>query len=86
MQAGKGNARASQQFCFYSLTLSLFPAPQVWLGTSQRALHSLMCRFEVAGGINGDPKKVAQLARAEEEVARAQKESAEAIARLGNFV
>jgi hypothetical protein len=83
MQAGK-EKRTS--FKFLLADFALFCEPQVWLGTSQRALHSLMCRFELAGGINGDPATVAQLARAEEEVARAQKESAEAIARLGNFV
>ena len=51
---------------------------QVWLGTSQRALHALMCGF-------GDASPGA-IAKAEAEVARAQEETCAAIARLGEFM
>jgi hypothetical protein len=58
---------------------------QVWLGASQRNLHNLMCGL---GGNNlaGDEAKAAAIARAEEEVARAQEETTAAIARLGDFM
>jgi hypothetical protein len=57
---------------------------QVWLGASQRALHNLMCGL--GGNLGGDREKAAAIARAEEEVARAQGETSAAIARLGDFM
>jgi hypothetical protein len=57
---------------------------QVWLGASQRALHNLMCGL--GGNVGGDRDKTAAIARAEEEVARAQEETSAAIARLGDFM
>jgi hypothetical protein len=55
---------------------------QIWLGNAQRARYSLARQIE----IEPDPAKQSMMAKAEEEVMVAQKQSTEAIGRLSQFL